>query len=282
MIREPWTPVANRYLREHYVADGATACARALDRSFPSVAAQARRLGIVRFRRWTQHDDARLQVLWGVHPIASIARTLGRTPDSIYWRAKQLELGLGCPQGHEYLSAAAARTGYAVAQLRRILAWAHVRIDRASTRPDHDRKTKHVTWVVEPSEVDEAVAAWHQTETLERAAERHVVCSSVLARLLREAAEAGEKRVPPRPRFRKHWRIPTELVDELLGAYKSKESVRAAAFRVQVTAQTLAGWLVAAGVPYSRRVGVDPAEVDRVVAEKRAAGCHAWRRRGAA
>lgn len=282
MSRKPWTAADDQLLRERYVADGASACAKALHRSFSAVVARTRRLGIVRVPRWTAHDDARLQVLWGVHPLPKIAETLKRTEDSVYWRARELGLGVGCPQGFEYLSNAAARTGYAVSQLRRILNWAHVHILRATTRPGRLARTDHVTWVVEPSDVDEAITAWHQTETLERAAERRGVCSSVLGRLLAAAAAQGDKRVPPRPRFRKHWRIPSALVDALLDAKARRESVARAALRVRVTPPTLAGWLAAAGVPYSRRDGVDPAEVDRVVAEKRAAGCKAWRTRRAA
>ena len=257
MSARPWSPADDQYLRDHYVADGAHACAAALGRTWCSITRRARRLDVIRVRRWTWRDDNQLRVLWGVHPIAKIASQIGRTDHAIYWRAKELGLGLGCPQGYEYISAAAERTGYAVTSLRRILNWAHVHIERAACRPDRASRSKHghVTWIVEPADVDQAIERWHQTETLERAAERYGVCSSVLARLLDDAAARGDKRVPKRPAFRRHWRIPSTLIDEVMAERSKRESVAAAAERVGVTAPTLAGWLRAAGVSYSRRDG---------------------------
>lgn len=282
MNAKPWTADEDAYLRDHYATEGSAAVAAALGRTIISITKRAPRLSCLRVRRWTENDDGRLQVLWGVHSIKAIAKTIGRTEQAVYWRARELDLGLGCPQGHEYLSAAAVRTGFAVCQIRRILAWAHVRIARASVRPGVVTKTDKVSWVVEPSDVDDAIARWMATETVETAAERRDISSSVLLRLLGEAMDRGDDRVPPKPKFRKHWRIATTLLDELVGAYQRQETLHGAAFRVGVTAQTLAGWLTAAGVTYSRLHGVDPDAVDRVIEEKRAAGCKAWRGRKAA
>lgn len=286
MTAKAWASREDAYLRDRYVADGAITCGRALGRSFGSVTRRAQRLGVIRVRRWSEKDDARLRILWGTRRLEDVAAALGRSTDSVYWRAKACGLGVGCPQGFEYLSTAAERTGYAVAQLRRILNWAHVHVTRATTRPGRQTRTDHVHWVIEPADVDEAVAAWHRTETLEGASACRGLCSTVVSRLLRAAAARGDTRVPPRPRFRRHWRLPTELVDELVAEMRAekarRESVKAAAARVGVTSATLAGWLAAAGVTYSRVGGVDPAEVDRVVAARRLTSSKAWRTRRAA
>lgn len=267
---KPWTAVEETLLRARYVADGPKACAEALGRSWLSVTRRAHSLRLTRVRRWTNHDDARLTVLWGVHPIPTVATMLHRSADAVYWRARVLELGLGCPQGHEYLSRAATRTGYAVTTLRMILRWAGVRVERATTRPDAAPRGKrggHLTYVVEPCDVDDAVARWCATETLEMAAESRGIGSATLARLLREATARGDARVPAKPRgFRKHWRIPSVLVDELVTAYARRESLSAAALRVGVQRVTLQMWLARAGIPVIRAEKLDPVDVDRVVA----------------
>lgn len=281
MTAAPWTTAQDTILRERYVRDGATACAHALGRSFASVTRRAQCLGLRRVPRWTPKEDGRLQVLWGIHPLPKIAEELGRTPEGVYWRARVIGLGLGCPQGFEYLSDAAVRTGYHVKSLRKILIWAHVHIFRSASRKRRPTGPGG-HWIVEPLDVDEAVQQWLATEALECAARRYGVCSRVLARLLDEAIARGDTRVPARPRFKRHWRIPTVLVNELLDTYLAKETLRSAAARVGVTDVTLRAWLRDAGVTYSKKDGVPTTEVDRIVAEKREAGCRAWQPRRAA
>jgi hypothetical protein len=269
---KPWTADEEAILRARYVADGPKVCAEALGRSWLSVTRRAQRLRLVRVRRWSEHDDAHLMVLWGVRAIAKVAKLLGRTPDAVYERARQLGLGLGCPRGAEYLTTAARRTGYAVTTLRMILRWGGVRIERATTRPSATRRGKaarkaHLTHVVEPCDVDDAVARWCATEALEMAAESRSIGSATLARLLREATARGDARIPAKPRgFRKHWRIPSLLVDELVTAYARRESLAAAAMRIGVQRTTLHAWLTRAGVPVVRVEKLDPDAVDRVVA----------------
>lgn len=265
----PWLPAEDALLRERYVADGAQACAEVLGRTYRSVTKRAQRIGVVRIQRWSRRDDERLRVSWGSRSIKQIATELGRTTTAVYWRAGHLGLGRGCPKGWIYLSEAAQRTGYATGQLRRILRWADVSIQRALTLPDRRRRTGHVSWYVDPFDVEDAVERWHLTESLFAAARRTGLCASVLARLLDEAAARGDKRVTPRPEGRRHWRVPTALVDELVTAYLARESVRSAAMRVGVAGSTLGRWLKRAGVPHSRKHGVDTAAVDRVVAERR-------------
>lgn len=268
-VSAPWTAENDAVLHARYISHGAKACAAELGRSFYSVARRAQRLKLGRHRRWSRADDDRLMVLWGVHPIPAIAKQMKRTDAAIYWRAQLLELGLGCPQGHEYLSRAASRTGYSTSSLRLILRWGGVRIQRATTRPGRKPKSAHLCHVVEPTDVDEAVARWCASESLESAAISRGIGSVVLVRLLREAVERGDDRVPAKPeRRKKQWRLPTVLVDELVDAYKRRESLRTATLRVGVDRRTLSIWLSRAGIGISKVAKLDPDDVDRVVAER--------------
>jgi hypothetical protein len=242
-------------------------------------------MGSRHHRRWTPREDRDLSMSWGLEALSQLARRLGRTPITIYWRARKLGLRLGAPEGMEYLQHAAARAGYTTGQLRRILRAADVTLRCTPSRPDAKRHGRglrpfHRFHYVDPIDVDDAVAAWCRQETTEGAARRHGVCGDTIRRLLLAAGHA-----PPRRR-KAHWRVDPELVDRLVTAAMGLASVRAHAFRVGVTRQTLAGWLRAADVLGGKRMGVEvrlPREVvDRVVAERRAAiGCRAPARRAA-
>lgn len=282
LFEPTWTPELDAILREHYVAKGAAFCANAIGRSLTSIRKRAAKLRILRVRAWTHADDASLRVLWGSLPIGALGRQLGRSAASVYWRAQHLGLELGCPQGFEYLSAAAARTGYTTGQLRRILRWAGVRIEPSFSRPGSHARGRRRLHVVEPADVDEAVGRWHATEPLESAALRHGYTGSVLRRLLEQAAAAGDGRVPPMPRKRVHWRIPSTLVDELFAAYAAHRAstitLHDAAARYGVNVHTMRAWLARGGVTYGRGERLDPAAVERVVRENVARpGCRAAR-----
>lgn len=266
---KPWTEEEHAYLREHYVTDGPAKCGEALGRPWRSVATRASKLRIaIRRRPWTERDDARLSVMWGVHPLAVIAKALGRSEPSVYWRAGELDLGLGCPQGHEYLSRAAVRTGYALATLRRILRWACVRIDRATVNPARLPKGTHVRHVVETTDVDDAIAAWCATETFDHAADRLGVWPPLLSRLLSEARAKGDPRATAKPKGKRHWRVDSALCDELASAYQRLETIGGAARRVGHDRRTLIQWLNAAGINFTPHMRLDPDDIDRLVAER--------------
>lgn len=265
-----WSSLEDAVLREHYVARGSAWCARELGRTAAGVTKRAVRLRVVRVRPWTHKEDDRLRMSWGPLTIRAIAKDLGRTETSIYWRAKLIGLSAGCPQGYEYLSGAAARTGYATSQLRRICRWAGVHITRAMVRPTRRRAEHHVSHIVIPFEIDEAVAAWLATETLHAGARRHGYEGSVLKKMLLAALERGDERAPPPPtRRRGHWRVPTALIDELFADRDRHEPLDAAAERHAVDPRTLYGWLRAAGVASGRGIRLEAARVDAVVAEHR-------------
>lgn len=273
ILKAVWTPQKDALLKEQYVARGATWCATELGITWRACTKRASRLGIRRLVPWTAKDDQHLRMIWGVIPIKAIAREMKRTAIAIYARATTLGLQRGCPQGYEYLSVAAARTGYQTSQLRRILRWGGVQILRAMTRPDRCFGGLRTHHMVEPSDVDDAVTAWLLTEPVEAASRRHGYTSAVLVRLLEEAKSRGDGRVPSRPRKGGvHWRVPTILIDELFArraaARDSTESLDDASLRHRIDRRTISGWLAREGITTGYQVRLDPSMVDRVIAAR--------------
>jgi hypothetical protein len=212
----PWTAAEDARLREVYLDAGIAAAKLALpSRSVGSICHRAQRLGVVRRRRWTATDDARLRMLWdGERTIVEVAKALHRTPITTYWRAQQIGLRLGCPEGWEYLSHACERTGYGPGQLRRIIAAAGATIRRALAAPRvKSSGTGHPTWIVCPGEVDTAIEAWHETEPVETAARRLGIAGETLSRRLRKLGlEKPATGAAGRAKAKRHWRVRAEDV----------------------------------------------------------------------
>lgn len=274
-----WTPAEDALLRERYEGEGAYACADVLRRDVKSVLKRAQRLSLRRRPRWTPREDKFLRDNWGDVDLAGLAKSLGRSKLTIYWRAGKLGLPRGCPQGFEYLTAAAKRTGYEETQLRRILKWAGVELRRTLSRPDVGAASGY--HCVVPFDVDTALAAWHKTETIEVAARRHGLSGGTLKRWLREAVAAGEP-MPPEPRKpRVQWRVLSETIDLVVRRRRDwvseTETVRHAAHRLRVDQQTLTGWLRKAGIPkpdgWVWRLPTKT--IDAVIEERVARGCRA-------
>lgn len=246
--RNMWSPEEDVVLRAQYIERGAVECSRVLGRRIGSVYHRAKLIGLTRVRRWTNSEDKILRNEWGDKPIKWIARKLGRTHSAVYWRAGQMGLSLGCPDGYEYLTAAAERTGYATAQLRVILGWAGVGIQRCFSR-EADKSKIRPTHFVCAFDVDEAIEQWHRTEVLTTAAKARDLYEGTLRRWLLEAKATGVQ-VPPEPEKRKcRWRIPTEIIDRVVAERAKLETMRTAAARNGVRPDTLSQWLRQAGVP---------------------------------
>lgn len=113
---------------------------------------------------WTPGQDLTIDALWGCD-LDSIAAKLGRTRRAVYERASVLGLGVGCPVGFEYLTAASVRTGFAVQQLRAILSWAGVRLRHSLIR----KRSAGWRWFVSPEAVDAAIASWMRRDEREAA-----------------------------------------------------------------------------------------------------------------
>lgn len=172
---------------------------------------RARVLRVLSHARWTKNDDRNLRELWGERTLRGISARLGRTTQAVFHRAQKIGLSLGCPDGAEYLTHSAERTGYSVETLRMILDRSGVAIRRTMSRP-LGRRVGRPCHFVDPFEVDEAVEAWLKTEPLASAARRRGLDDSTLARRLR-----GVEGVPPKPVGKRHWRIPTAVIDRVVG-----------------------------------------------------------------
>lgn len=170
---DPWTAVDDARLADVYGVGGIAAAQAAFpERTVTSLYHRARRLGLSRRRRWTPGDDLTLEALWGEGlRLSAIAKHIGRTPTTTYWRAQKLGLPLGCPDGFEYLSHAAARTGFCTSQLWPILRAHGVKVRAALARTAAQPRSRRFHFVA-PEDVDRAVAAHLATETPEEAARR--------------------------------------------------------------------------------------------------------------
>lgn len=217
----PWSAADNATLRELFPKVEAADVARQLGRTRGAVFHQAARLGLKKNLLWTKDHDIDLRWLWesGLS-VTAIARRLSRTPLTTYWRARKLGLRCGCPEGFEYLNAAAERTGYERSTLTNILTWAGVTTHRSMARP-----TKAAAYrfrIVDPMDVDDAIARWHETEPLETAARRVGVEAELLRRRLRAAGVPEERRAP-----KAHWRVRQEDVERALQLGRGAAAVAA-------------------------------------------------------
>jgi hypothetical protein len=273
----PWTPAEDEAVRSRYSRGNAARLARELDRSVVAVRKRAARLGLNVARRWTAADDAKLADLWSEAPVSRIAKLLGRTPLTTYWRARQLGLPCGAPRGLEYLTDAADRTGYGTGQLRIILRAGGVKLQLSASRPTKARRHYHV---VDPDDVDRAVATWLESEVVNCAAEVRGLSGETLRRWLLEAQANGFE-VPAEPEEKKaRWRVPSKTIDAVVSWHRSFESLTEASLRVGVGRGTLSRWLTDAGVERTKTKPwfVAKPVVDRVVAERLPSARKAGRR----
>ena len=210
MKARPWTPKQEAVLRTRYVTDPTRAIAADLGRTPAAIRKRASILGIVCERPWAEADRSSLRLLWSEMTLKDLAKHLGRTESAVYTRAAREGLPLGCPRGKEFVSDAAKRTGFAVITLQRILKRHRVVVSPSMSRACGAARHHGV---VDPLDVDEAVRAWLETETLEAAARSRGVSAERLQGALRALPGA-----PRKPRKKGgHWRIPSEVVERALG-----------------------------------------------------------------
>lgn len=231
------------------------------------------------YRRWTTREDRYLREPWGFVPRDAILAHIGRSWLAIYWRAQKIGVGLGAPQGREYLTHAAKRTGYDVATLRRILAWGCVDMVPIASRARTDRPMHHV----DPIDVDEAIALWHRTETPASAVrQRGDVCrGETLRKWLRAAGvlPAGRmSRVKRGSKRKPHERFLSTDIDRVIAERAARETLHAASERTGISRQTLAIWLRAIGLRRATKTNepVRREDIDRAIAAHVARrGCRA-------
>lgn len=207
------------------------------------------------YRRWTVKEAQRLRSLWGTESVKSIARKIGRSPITVYYFAQKLLLPLGCPQGYEYLTTAAKRSGFDTKTMRAVLAHAGKKIRLAMSKPmvksrgTGPRKGQR-THVVLPDDVTDAVNLWTTQECLPDAARRLGTTREIL-----RAALLAAGHTPPPKRYR--WRVMPAVADAAMATYRPGMSVRAHAARLEMSRDTLAGRLRAVDALGEKRPGVE-------------------------
>lgn len=235
-----WTADEDAILRARYETEGAAAMARALGRPLTSIHHRTQRLKLYTHRKWTKADDNNLAMMWGELSLTWIARRLKRTRVATYYRARALGLGCGTPRGMEYVRNAADRAGFALDSLMLVLAWAGVTVRPAMSRPSDSRRRFHI---VDPQDVDDAVARWMASETMDAAGKRLGFDGATIARWVERSGRAPV----PRPGARRHWRVPTEIIDQVVAARAKLETLSQSARRLGIDRTALRRRLIAAG-----------------------------------
>lgn len=201
-------------------------------------------------RRWTAEEDDLLTVLSGEMPLAALAERLARTPRALYNRAGDLGIPRGAPPGHETLTAAARRTGYAVPTLRTILRAAGAPLSAPLALPS---KTTRRSSVVEIAAVDRAVGAWLARETPKGAGRRLGMSAERV-----ENALAAAGHVRPESARGTSWRLPSVDIDAAIAAYERPGlAIAAHAIRLRLHPRTLAKRLRAAALLGPARPGFE-------------------------
>jgi hypothetical protein len=268
VLGRTWTADEVSYLREHYTKDGGEACGRAIGRTAKAVWVKAHALGICVEKWWTGADDERLRKLWGEISLRQIAETFGRAQTAIHQRAQKLGLGVGAPPGFEHITAAAKRTGFEVPTLRGILAWAadagvtdkRRPVERLPYSPRSPRAKQWRRHIVDSFDVDEAVAAWMETETMEEAGRARGVSPETVRLTLRRFGDG----VSSNPGKKKHWRVQSRLIDDAFKRKAATETLGQVAARVGISRDALARKLRPLGIPGTelRPWRVRPGDVD--------------------
>lgn len=155
---------------------------------------------------WAKSEEDHITWNWSTTPIETIAAHLARSVDSVYRRAV-LSLGLqgGCPNGCEYLTNAAARTGFTRESLKQILKHHGTRTYKPQTKAANSGSRER--WV-HPDAVDAAVKWWLDRETVTAAAARLGVSRNVLERRVECHPDA-----PPKPPHGHRWYIPSAVIE---------------------------------------------------------------------
>lgn len=273
-----WTDEEKETLRTHYVEEGTEAVRKLLPhRTASAIRRQAATLGLFRCVKWTADDNRKLKWMWATVPIASVARSLGRTELAVYHQAQLLGLRFGRQPGYETIRDASKRLGFSADTLVRILHECGRHLKASFTTIARETTYKRLT--VNTKDADEAVAHWLSTENVGVAARSRGVCDVSLRGWLIAAGynPTGQGR---------EWRLPSETIDKVIDErakyIAGKETVNAAAKRIGLAHSTLLLWLYQDGqrkpANYVKWWFVDPTIVDRIVEEKMRARCRTKKR----
>lgn len=197
-----------------------------------------------------------------VRPRGEIARALGRSSSSVADKAYGLGLRSGIQQGYESIPTAAARLGYEIATLKRVLKWSNVPIVEPPGRTSGPTRKRNFCVEIEAATL--AAQRWVASETVTAAARARGISGGALKRWLRQAGHRNTRVAG------QVWRLPSALIDRVVRERRSSETCREAAARVGVREETMRDWLLRAGVrPGRSGTWQVPREVvDRVAAER--------------
>ncbi len=194
---------ARAFLTQNYAKLGTRACAKALGWGCTKVSYVTKAMGLTCRPKWDPKDIERLAASVGDLDMRRLKERFGRSAWGIRHGLLKAGVGMGCPQGFEYIDVAARRLGYASSQLRQILKWAEVHVKPAICRPD----SPNVRSIVDSADATEAVERW---------------CSMATARDVATQLGISEpnvrKRIRDDPRVTRigaFWRVPPEVVAEL-------------------------------------------------------------------
>lgn len=216
----PWTDAEDSVLREHYHRGPDAAVRHLPSRSRVAIKQRAWKLGLHARHPWNAVEDRKLAVWWesGLR-LDAIAKKMDCTKTAVYHRARQIGLRLGCPDGFEYVTQAAKRTGFHGDTLLRILDAADVQQHTSLSAPWMKDWGGNYRWrYVDPIEVDEAVAAWMASEPVTTAARRHGIADQVLRRWLRKEGVIGGASKQGKP----HQRVRSEVVDRVVAERRAR------------------------------------------------------------
>lgn len=211
----PWSAADDEVIRARYRKGAAAGIAADLGRTTSAVRERARKMRALAERRWTAAEETILRDQWGELSLRQFAHRFNRTTKGIYQHARLLGIVNAERARSESVTEAAARTGFGRRKLMEILR-AHRVANPVTTRFTTKNKARPY-YLLDPFDVDEAVAAYLETETIGAAARRHDTNNGLVIRAL---ARVGVKR-PASKAKRRHWRLDSATIDEALSARRA-------------------------------------------------------------
>jgi predicted transcriptional regulator len=199
----PYSKEEKEFINQSHTSSTAAEIAKKLNRTRASVLRQMAAMEIRKRPQWTYAEDKRLSFLWiTTMSIKTLCKKFGRSQQAVCRRARALGLDTTIPEGYEFLSEAARRTGFSRQTLCNILRWAEVPIHQARSHlaeprtkeRTRTRKAYHKQYV-DPFDVDEAVTNWMKEEeqkaSPEQLAREHGLDGGTLRRRLRKKGLLG-------------------------------------------------------------------------------------------
>jgi hypothetical protein len=161
----------------------------------------------------------------------------------------------------ELLESSAKRVGYHKPTLVRILKFSNVTIHRVQSRSSNFTGELGRSYVYK-EDVDAAIDRWHSTEMIKPAARARRVSNMLLTCILKKSGKLDKNTMKIGPT----WRVPTNLIDDVLEEWKRRETLESASYRIGVQPATLKNWLKMSGIAMATGKNFfDPSDVNQAV-----------------